>query len=122
MTLGRPKPVLRIFDEAKAREFYVDFLGFRVDWKHRFEDGLPVYMQVSQDDCVLHLTEHHGDCSPGAALRIDVDDVDAYQERLLGQSYKYARPGVEPTSWGSRDMTVIDPFGNRLTFTSVPPR
>lgn len=25
-------PILRIFDEAKAREFYVEFLGFRVDW------------------------------------------------------------------------------------------
>jgi hypothetical protein len=26
--LGRTTPVLRIFDEAKAKEFYVGFLGF----------------------------------------------------------------------------------------------
>ena len=25
-------PVLRIFDEAKAREFYCDFPGMKVDW------------------------------------------------------------------------------------------
>jgi len=54
-------PIFRIFDEAKAREFYVDFLGFTIDWEHRFEPGLPLYMQVSKDDCILHLSEHHGD-------------------------------------------------------------
>ncbi len=32
MTAGHPIPILRIFDEAKARAFYVDFLGFTVDW------------------------------------------------------------------------------------------
>ena len=32
-------PILRIFDEVKAKEFYVDFLGFKIDWDHRFEPG-----------------------------------------------------------------------------------
>ena len=31
MKLGNVTPILRIFDEAKAREFYVDYLGFTVD-------------------------------------------------------------------------------------------
>ena len=31
MKAVRTIPVLRIFDEAKAREFYLDFLGFRWD-------------------------------------------------------------------------------------------
>ena len=43
MKLGKTTPILRIFDEAKAKEFYVDFLGFKVDWEHRFEPGLPLY-------------------------------------------------------------------------------
>ena len=30
-------PILRSFDEGKAREFYVDWLGFRIDWEHRFD-------------------------------------------------------------------------------------
>lgn len=36
-------PLIRIFSEAKAKEFYVDFLGFSLDWEHRFEPGLPLY-------------------------------------------------------------------------------
>ena len=38
MTLGKITPILRIFDEANAKEFYADFLGFKVDWEHRFAD------------------------------------------------------------------------------------
>jgi hypothetical protein len=40
-------PILRIFDEAKAREFYLGYLGFQVDWEHRFEPGMPLYMQTA---------------------------------------------------------------------------
>lgn len=112
-------PILRMFDETKAREFYVDFLGFTVDWEHRFEPGLPLYMQVSRAGCVLHLSEHHGDCSPGAAMRIATSDIDAFQAELAGKRYGYARPQIEDMPWGSRDMSVKDPFGNRLTFTGA---
>ena len=35
-------PVLRIFDVAKAREFYGEFLGFAIDWEHTFDDHSPV--------------------------------------------------------------------------------
>jgi uncharacterized glyoxalase superfamily protein PhnB len=118
MSLGKTTPILRIFDEAKAREFYVDFLGFKVDFEHRFEPGLPLYMQVSRDGCVLHLSEHYGDASPGSALRIETADLDAYQRELLAKGYKFARPGIEAMPWGTRDMSIQDPFGNRLTFTS----
>lgn len=34
-------PILRIFDLPKAKEFYVDFLGFAVDWEHHFDDHSP---------------------------------------------------------------------------------
>lgn len=119
MELSSTTPILRVFDEAKAREFYVDFLGFSVDWEHRFEPRLPIYMQISRGRCVLHLSEHHGDCSPGAAARIEVSDVDGLQAELSGREYPYCRPQVQDTPWGTRDMTVGDPFGNRLTFTNA---
>ena len=64
----RTVPIFRIFSEEKAKEFYLGFLGFRLDWEHRFEPGMPLYMQVSRDGLVLHLSEHHGDGSPGATL------------------------------------------------------
>ena len=76
-------PVLRIFDEDKAREFYVDFLGFTIDWEHRFEAGTPLYMQISKGACVMHLSEHFGDGTPGAAVRMTVDDLDAFQHELI---------------------------------------
>src|SRR5687767_2633574 len=116
MKLGTPTPIFRIFDEAKAREFYLDFLGFHVDWEHRFEPGTPIYLQISKEGCVLQLSEHHGDATPGGAVRIETDDVDAYRRDLLAKQYKYARPGAEDMPWGTRDMSVKDPFGNRLTF------
>jgi hypothetical protein len=102
----------------KAKEFYVGFLEFKVDWEHRFEADLPLYMQISKGDCVLHISEHHGDSSPGAALRIEVDDLDAYQKLLADKRYKNARPGICQQPWG-RDMSIADPFGNRLIFSNL---
>jgi catechol 2,3-dioxygenase-like lactoylglutathione lyase family enzyme len=120
MSLGSSTPVLRVFDEAKAREFYLEFLGFRQDWQHRFEDGFPLYQQVSRDGCVLHLTEHHGDCSPGSAVRVTCTDLNALHAELSAKQYKYARPGIEDVPWG-RELSVKDPFGNRLTFVEAKP-
>jgi len=109
-------PILRIFDESKAKEFYAAFLGFTIDWEHRFESNFPLYMQVSRDDCVLHLSEHHGDCCPGAAVRIQADQLESYHQQLLASNYKFAKPGIESTPWGTKELSVNDPFGNRLIF------
>ncbi|HTH43459.1 MAG TPA: glyoxalase superfamily protein [Oxalicibacterium sp.] len=117
MRFDKVVPILRIFDEGKAREFYLAFLGFGVDWEHRFGDNFPLYMQISGNGCVLHLSEHHGDCCPGAALRIETSGLDDFHAALSAKDYRYMKPGIQDTSWGSRDMTVIDPFGNRLIFT-----
>lgn len=46
MQARAPIPILRFFDKAVARAFYIDFLGFAVDWEHRFEPGLPLYLQI----------------------------------------------------------------------------
>ncbi|MYM87554.1 VOC family protein [Rugamonas sp. FT82W] len=119
MNLGSITPILRSFNEAQTREFYVDFLGFTVDWEHRFEPGLPLYLQVSRDGCVLHLTEHFGDCSPGGAMRIATDGLDEYHAQLTAKQYKHARPGIEAMPWGSREMSIKDPAGNRLTFVGT---
>lgn len=118
MSLGNPIPILRSFDEAKAKEFYIGFLGFNVDFEHRFEPGLPLYMQVSRDGCVLHLSEHHGDASPGAAIRIETSELDTFQAELIAKQYGFARPGIDEQPWG-RDMSVKDPFGNRLIFSAL---
>lgn len=109
-------PILRIFDERKAREFYVDWLGFTVDWEHRFSEGAPLYMQVSREGLTLHLSEHHGDCSPGARVFVVTEMAEALHRELIGKKYKHNGPGLETTPWGSKCVEVIDPFGNRITF------
>ncbi len=111
-----PIPILRIFDEAKAREFYLDYLDFDVVFEHRFDAAAPLYMEVRRGECVLHLSEHSGDATPGAAIRIEVEDVRAYHAELMAKSYKYARPGVERMPWGLDEMTVRDNFSNRIVF------
>jgi catechol 2,3-dioxygenase-like lactoylglutathione lyase family enzyme len=110
-------PVLRIFSLEKAREFYVDFLGFKIDWEHCFEPGMPIYMQVSRGDFLLHLTEHHGDGSPGAVVFVLMRGLDAFQREISATAYRDLRPGIEDQPWGMREMAVTDPFGNRIRFS-----
>jgi catechol 2,3-dioxygenase-like lactoylglutathione lyase family enzyme len=112
-------PILRSFDEAKAREFYIDWLGFTVDWEHRFEPELPLYMQVSRDGVVFHISEHHGDGSPGARVRVNIKGVREYHAELIGKKYKNNRPGLERPEWGGIEFTVIDPVNNRVTFAEA---
>jgi catechol 2,3-dioxygenase-like lactoylglutathione lyase family enzyme len=114
--LDPPIPVLRVFDAALAKRFYVDWLGFTVDWEHRFGPDFPLYLQVSRGAVVLHLTEHYGDCSPGAKVFITTDDVEALHRELSSRPNPNMRPGVEVAPWNAKVMDVTDPFGNRLTF------
>jgi len=117
-------PILRILDEAKAKKFYVDFLGFVIDWEHRAEG--PLYMQVSLGECLLHLSEHRGDSSPGAALKLHTDKIEDYVEELVAKELPPGVAehdlGVARQPWGSLDMLLIDPFGNRLIFTNAQSR
>lgn len=109
-------PILRIFSVDKAREFYVDFLGFQVDWEHRFEEVAPVYMQVSRGNLVLHLTEHYGDCCPGSTVFVWMTGIDEFHQELAAKNYGYLRPGLERTFYDAKCVEVIDPFGNRIRF------
>ncbi|MBA3311905.1 MAG: VOC family protein [Planctomycetota bacterium] len=118
MTLNvlQTAPILRIFDVAKAREFYVDFLGFTVDWEHQFEGVSPIYMQVSRAGLVLHLSEHHGDACPGSTVFVRVKGLREFHRELIDKQYGYLRPGLEQTFHQSIGMEVTDPFGNRIRF------
>ena len=109
-------PVLRIFDLEKARAFYVNFLGFRLDWIQRLEETGPAYLQLSRAGCRLHLSEHHGDGCPGATVGLRVTGLTAFHREIMATGYRYLHPAVEPMPWGVYQMEVIDPFSNRLRF------
>lgn len=110
-------PVLRIFEKAKALEFYVDWLDFSIDWEHRFAENMPLYMQVSKAGIILHLSEHHGDASPGAKVYITCAGLREFHQQLTGKNYTYTHPALETASWGTLEMNLHDPFGNQLLFT-----
>jgi len=113
-------PMLRIFDKTKAIEFYVNWLGFTIDWEHTFSEGKPpIYMQVSRSGIVIHLTEHHGDCTPGGKVYIECTGLKEYHRKLLDKKYPYNAPGLETAPWKSLCMEVVDPFGNKLLFSEA---
>jgi catechol 2,3-dioxygenase-like lactoylglutathione lyase family enzyme len=110
-------PILRIFDVEKAKAFYVDFLGFRIDWEHRFEDDAPVYMQIARGGLLLHLSEHHGDGCPGSTVFVRTTHLEDFHREITSRGYRFMRPGIERAPWNARLMEVIDPFGNRIRFS-----
>jgi len=115
--LGAATPILRIFDEAKAREFYIDFLGFNIDFEHRFGEKFPLYLGISLSGCALHLSEHHGDCSPGAKIRIPTHNVSKFCKMLSAKEHKFSKPSSGKwMPWGMKETTLTDPFGNKLVF------
>ncbi|MBA3857846.1 MAG: glyoxalase/bleomycin resistance/extradiol dioxygenase family protein [Cyanobacteria bacterium PR.3.49] len=120
MEIKQSIPVFRIFDEAKAREFYLDYLGFHVDWEDKPEDT-PVYMQISRGGLILHLSEHFGDCCPGARVFVGMERlaVQVYHAELSAKDYKYQKPGLETLPWSELAFDVTDPFGNRISFNAM---
>jgi catechol 2,3-dioxygenase-like lactoylglutathione lyase family enzyme len=107
-------PIMRIFDVDRAREFYVGWLGFHVDWEHRFDDDAPLYMQVSRDGLVLHLSEHSGDGTPGSVVYVGAHGVAELHREITAKPYKYLHPGLDTGPAGGDCLTLLDPFGNTL--------
>ena len=117
--LGSAVPIIRIFDEAKAKDFYLDFLGCRIDWEHRFAPDMPLYCQVSRGDLVLHLSEHSGDATPGSNAVVFLTGLRAFRRDITDRGYRLNRPGIVKQDWGE-EMTVTDPFSNRIRFIERP--
>src|ERR1700704_6391396 len=93
-------PIFRIYALDKAREFYVGFLGCKVDWEHRFAPDAPVYLQVSRGELKLHLSEHHGDGTPGTVAYVLMSDLEEFHRELIEKKYHQNRPGLEKQDWG----------------------
>lgn len=108
-------PQLRMTRAARSLPFYVDGLGFAVDWEHRFEPGLPLFAQLSRQGQTIFLTEHMGDCQPGGAVYFWVDDAAACHGAFTAAGIT-TLTALEHTDYGTLEFTVTDPDGNRLRF------
>jgi uncharacterized glyoxalase superfamily protein PhnB len=111
--MQRTIPVFHINDYDQAKAFYIDWLGFAIDWEYRHEPGFPVYMQISREGLLLHLSEHAGDNPGGVGCHADVDNLDA-----LLTEWKAKRPdftqAIEITPWNAKHVSLTDPFGNTM--------
>ena len=113
-------PILRMLDEAEGRAFYVDYLGFEVDWECRFNPDAPVFMQVRLGDAHIHLDGHANEDSPKSQVNIPVLGLRNYCDLLIAKGADYPKPCIEDVRYVGRptDMNVEDPFGNLLIFCS----
>lgn len=110
-------PQLRITNAEHSLAFYVDGLGFKIDWKHQFEPGFPLFFQITRAGQTIFLTEHTGDCEVGGAVYFTVPDARAcyaeFQQRGIA-----ATKGPENTQWGTCEFMLTDPDGNKLRFAN----
>ena len=109
----RVMPTLRITSYARSKAFYVEGLGFQIDWEHRFKPNFPVFMQVSREGLAFFLSEHTGDCSVGGLVHLYVPDVDAWYAEFQRRGVSVQEPPNQSLQ-GLRDMTIVDPDGNKL--------
>ena len=121
-------PILRIFSEEKAREFYLEFLGFTLDFGGPAGGpaGGPFYGQIIRADTTLQLTEVPYDPGHGSTVGINLNGIDDLHREL---SQRYGEmgsrvwgpavwvPDIEDVPWGQRVLTISDPFGNHLRFS-----
>jgi catechol 2,3-dioxygenase-like lactoylglutathione lyase family enzyme len=108
---GPATPIVRVADLAASIAYYVDVLGFRIDWQ------APPLVSVSRDRCCLFLSQ--GDQGhPGGWIWTGVNDVKALHEDLRGRG---ARIRQAPTNFQwALEIQVADPDGNVLRFGSDP--
>ncbi len=117
--------VMRIFAVDPALQFYVDFLGFTLDFGGpNGGPGTAYYGQVSYAATTLHLAEAAYSASQGATVFIWMDGIDQLRERLNHRRTEVPvwgpavwTPEVEKAQWDGRVLTIADPFGNHLRFS-----
>lgn len=113
-------PLLRMFHERAARAFYVDYLGFEMEWEHRFHEtpDSPLYFQLRLAEAVIHLNAHAQPEDPPAEVRIPVRGIEAFFDYLPARASDRRAPVVvDPRRTGcNTDLNLDDPSGNTLTF------
>ena len=98
-------PIFHSRDARETAKWYAR-LGFEVEGKHQFAQGMPYYVFLKRGDILLHLSEHKGDAKPDSLAYFYVDDIDTVAAEF-GEK-------VKDQPWGCREIWISDPDGNRL--------
>ena len=103
--------VFSVKDVAQAIKFYVDILGFSVDF--RFGE----YAGVKHGEVLIHLSQNHPNMRPpgSGAVYIFCDEVDDFYRDITSKGVKTtAAPKDYP--YGMRDFLAYDLDGNQVSF------
>ncbi len=120
--LGSAIPILDVRHIEEALGFYVDRLGFAVDF--RYEKDPTNYAGVRRDDVRLHMhrqpPEHFEDGDAGRLkFRIPVDDPDKLFAEFRAMGVLDDDVEVRETPWDTREFAFRDPDGNGLVFFKI---
>lgn len=109
MTFEGVCPIFRVADLAASLAYYVDILGFAIDWRY------PTIASVTRDRCTLFLSV--GDQgNVGGWVWIGVSDAEELHADYVARG---AVIRVPPTNYPwALEMHVSDPDGNVLRFGS----
>lgn len=120
--IGPAIPILDVTHIEEALSFYVERLGFEVDF--RYENDPENYAGVRRDGVRLHMQrqepEHFQNGSAGRLkFRMPVDDPDALYAEFRAMGVLDDDVEVRETDWGTREFGFRDPDGNGLVFFKI---
>jgi catechol 2,3-dioxygenase-like lactoylglutathione lyase family enzyme len=123
LSLTRAVPVIPVADVKASAEFFVNTLGFGIDFLH---GEPPFYGSVSRDTACVHLKfVHEPPLAVGAQDRdgfiaafIEVRNVKALYAEYMAAGAAFAQT-LEEQAWGGRDFIVRDPDGNGICFVDL---
>jgi catechol 2,3-dioxygenase-like lactoylglutathione lyase family enzyme len=114
--------VVPVSDVDRAKEFYVDKLGFNADHDRTVYEGLRfVQLTPPGSACSIAIGEGLSEAQPGIAegLQLVVEDADAAHDDLAGRGVEVS--DVQELPWG-RFVFFADPDGNRWAVQQLPQR
>ena len=116
-----PVPV-PVTDVDRAKEFYVEKVGFNADHDHKVSDKLRfVQLTPPGSGCSIVLGTGITEMEPGSinAYQMVVEDADAAHEELAGRGVEVSDVDDQPFG---RFVYFSDPDGNRWALQQIPPR
>jgi len=111
-----------VSDVDRAKDFYVDKVGFQADHDHQVSDELRfVQLTPLGSACSIALGTGVTDAPPGSVkgLQLVVSDIHAARAELLERGVEVGE--VQEFPWG-KFVFFQDPDGNSWSVQEIPPR